>query len=75
MDYSRNTFTRPSFHIRITEEPEYSEILSWFSSAIASTELMISWLMSENFIGDLSPLRFADVETSGLFSFPMSFFS
>ena len=64
---------RPSFHILITEDPEYSEILSWFSSATASTEAVISLDISENCIGDLSPLKLAEVETNGLFSFPMSF--
>ena len=29
--------------------------------------------ISENFKGDLSPLKFAEVETNGLFSLPMSF--
>ena len=67
------TFTRLSGQIRITEDPGYSETTSRFSFATASTALMISSEISENFIGDLSPLKFAEVETNGLFSLPINF--
>lgn len=72
--YSRKTFILPSFQIRITEDPENSEILSWFSSATKSTALTSSFEISENFMGDFSPLKFAEVETKGLFNFVMIFF-
>ena len=73
LNHSLKTFILLSLQIFITEEPEYCETFSRSSSTAKSTRSIISFEISENFNGLLSPLKLAEVETKGLFNLVISF--